>query len=162
MAKKKVTQLVTEELSPFLEENGYSLFDVEFVKEGKDWFLRIYIEYGPIDGVWPDQGIGIDDCVKVNDFISSRLDELDPIEQNYFLEVSSPGMDRPLRSETDFHRFQGKQIDISLYKAIDGVKHMTGVLIGLEGGNVKITDLKGNKQEIPLEQISKTRLTVVF
>jgi len=162
MAKKKVTQIVSDELTPFLEENGYSLFNVEFIKEGKEWFLRVYIEHAPVDGCWPEQAVGILDCEKVSTFLSERLDTLDPIEQNYYLEVSSPGLDRPLLSQADYDRFTGEQVEILLYKAIDGRKTITGILEGLKQGMVIVTDLQEKKYELPLDQVSKTKLTVIF
>lgn len=159
MAKKKITDIVGETLVPFFEENGYELFNVEFVKEGRDWFLRVYIEKKS-NGEYVS--VGTDDCEAVSRFLSARLDELDPIEQNYYLEVSSPGMDRPLISEKDFVRFRGELVDISLYKAVDGKKAISGELVGLEDGFITILDEKKQEMKIPAEQVSKTKLAVVF
>ncbi|MEG1584551.1 MAG: ribosome maturation factor RimP, partial [Anaerovorax sp.] len=91
-----------------------------------DWFLRVYI-----DSESEDTGIGTDDCEKVSRFLSGRLDELDPIEQNYYLEVSSPGMDRALLKDSDYEKYAGKMVDITLYKAIDGKKNISGILEGI-------------------------------
>lgn len=162
MGKKKITELVEEELKPFLISEGYELYHVEFLKESKDWFLRIYIEKTPQnEDDWPGD-VGTDDCEKVSRFISNRLDALDPIEQNYYLEVSSPGMDRPLLKERDFERYQGHLIDISLYGAIDGKKTMTGRLMGLADGYIDIEDEKGNQLHLLREKVSKVKLTIAF
>lgn len=159
MAKKKITELIASELQPFLEENNYELFNVEFLKEGKDWFLRVFIEKC-INGQY--ENIGTDDCEAVSRFLSERLDELDPIEQNYYLEISSPGMDRPLLSEKDYERFQGSLVDVSLYEPLNGKKLITAKLIGLLNGKLLLSDEEENQIELPLDKVAKTRLTVVF
>lgn len=159
MAKKKIADIVSQILEPYFEEKGYELFNVEFLKEGRDWFLRVYIEKTE-GGQYVS--VSTDDCETVSRFLSAKLDELDPIEQNYYLEVSSPGMDRPLLTEKDFVRFCGEIVDISLYKGIDGKKAFTGELVGREEAHIIIRDEKGNELKIPEEQVSKTRLAVVF
>lgn len=158
MSKKSIKDLVAEELSLFLEENEYELYNVEFVKEAKDWFLRVYIDRA--EGL--QTGISTDDCEKVSRFLSARMDEIDPIEQNYFLEVSSPGMDRALLKESDYARYAGKIVDITLYQGINGKKIISGKLEGLFEGNIVIIDEKENKIEIPMEKAAKTKLAVVF
>lgn len=159
MSKKKIKDLVAEELEVFLRENQYELYNVEFVKESKDWFLRVFIDRLDPDA---DEGIGTDDCEKVSRFLSARLDELDPIEQNYYLEVSSPGMDRALLKERDYTRYAGRLVDVTLYQSINGSKTITGKLEGLINGNIVIIDSKDNKIEIPMEKAAKTKLTVIF
>lgn len=159
MAKIKIKELVEQELEQFLKENDYELYNVEYQKEGRDWFLRIYIDR--IEGA-EGGGIGTDDCEKVSRYLSGRLDELNPIEQNYYLEVSSPGMDRALLKESDYRRYAGKLVDITLYKGIDGKKTFSGSLEGLFDGNIVITDDKENKIEIPIEKVAKTKLAIVF
>lgn len=155
MAKLKITDIVERELSVFLPENGYELFMSEYVKEGKDWFLRIYVDK-------TEGSISIEDCEKVSGYISKRLDELDPIEKNYFLEVSSPGLDRPLIKESDYTKYKGKIIDITLYKALDGFKQYSGILNGLENDEIIISDEDGNEMRIPKEMASKVKLAVIF
>lgn len=157
MAKKKIKDLIAEEMELFLEENGYSLYNIEFVKEVKDWFLRIYI-----DSEDENMSIGTDDCEKVSRFLSGRLDELDPIEQNYYLEVSSPGMDRALLKDSDYEKYAGKVVDITLYKAIDGKKSISGILEGIVDKNIVIVDEKGNRIQIEREIAAKTKLAVIF
>jgi len=159
MSKKKITEIAEEELKGFLSDNGYELYHTEFVKEAKDWFLRIYID-------WEDYELGryisTEDCEKVSRYLSARLDERDPIDKNYYLEVSSPGLDRVLLKEKDYIRYLGKQVDVSLYKALDGKKTFTGILKGLTGGKIIIEDEKGNETEFLKEQVAKTKLKIVF
>ena len=173
MAKKKITEIVEEITADFLAENGLELYNSEFVKEGKDWFLRVYIDRLPLesqgtdgcegDGESKEQYVSTDDCEKVSRFLSEELDRLDPIEQNYYLEVSSPGLDRALIREKDFIRFCGHVVDISLYKAMDGKKTYQGILKGLtEDNKIVITDENGSEIEFPREQVAKTRLAVIF
>jgi ribosome maturation factor RimP len=160
--KKKTTEIVAELLAPFLEAEGYELYRLEYVKEGKDWFLRVFIETAPqTPGEWPGN-VTTDDCEKVSRYLSGKLDETDPIEQNYYLEVSSPGMDRPLLRDIDFIRYEGQLVDVRLYEGINGKKNLTGKLIGSKDGILKIEDEKGNILEIPNEKVSITRLSIVF
>lgn len=159
MAKKKITELVEELTSEFLLQNGLELYHCEFVKEGKDWFLRVYIDK---TGDESENYVSTDDCEMVSRFLSQKLDEEDPIAQNYYLEVSSPGMDRILYKEKDFARFRGELVDVSLYKAFEGKKLFSGKLIGLMDGHIIITDEKDNELKFPAEQVASTRLAVVF
>lgn len=155
VGKMKITDIVERELAEFLPENGMELFMTEYVKEGKDWYLRIYIDK-------EDGSVSIEDCEKVSGFIGKRLDELDPIEKNYFLEVSSPGLDRPLIKDSDYVKYRGKIIDITLYKALDGFKQYSGILQGLDGDDILIKDEQENEMRIPRELASKVRLAVIF
>lgn len=157
MAKKKITEIIEEISAEFLAQNGLELYNSEFVKEGRDWFLRVYI-----DKTQEAQYVSTDDCEKVNRFLSAELDRIDPIEQNYYLEVSSPGMDRALLKDKDFVRFAGEIVDISLYKAVDGQKAYQGRLVGIEDGKIIITDEQDNRIEFPREQVAKTKLAVIF
>jgi len=161
MAKKKITQIAAEELEGFLRDNGYELYSIEFVKEAKDWFLRVYIDWdqgGAADG---ERYISTDDCEKVSRYLSERLDELDPIENNYYLEVSSPGLDRALLKEEDYRRYSGKEVDVSLYKAVDGRKAYSGILKGMADGIITISE-NGTDIEFPAGQVAKTKLRIVF
>lgn len=157
MAKKKVSDVARELLAEFLETEGYELYHSEFVKEGRDWFLRIYIDKPA------DQGyIGTEDCEKVSRFLSDRLDENDPIEQNYYLEVSSPGMDRILVKREHYERYLGSEIEIKLYKSKDGVKNVQGILNEISNDVINVTDNDGKEWEISLSEIAKANLAVVF
>lgn len=158
MAKVRIKELVAEILAEFLEKNGYELYNVEFIKEGKDWFLRVYIDRTDESA----GGVSTDDCEKVSRFLSARMDELDPIEQNYYLEVSSPGMDRALLKESDYVRFAGRFVDVTLYQGMDGKKAFFGKLVGIQEGNLVIIDEKENRIELPMEKVAKTKLAVIF
>lgn len=135
MAGQSIKKLVAEETSEFFDKNGYELYNVEFVKEGSDWFLRVYI-----DMIDPDRYVGTEDCEKVSRYLSDMLDKKDPVSQSYYLEVSSPGMDRTLLKDADFERYAGKRVELSLYKAMNGQKKLEGILKGLEGDEIVITD----------------------
>ena len=175
MAKKKMTDLIEEITADFLAENGLELYNSAFAKEGRDWFLRVYIDKLPsaqretaveaAEDVQPassTQYVSTDDCEKVSRFLSAELDRLDPIAQNYYLEVSSPGMDRELLREKDFIRFAGEQVDISLYKALDGRKTFEGTLIGMTDGQIVLRQSDGTEFTFPREQVAKTKLAVIF
>ncbi len=159
MAKKKITDLVEEITGAFLKENGLELYYSEMVKEGRDWFLRVYIDK---EQGQDEQYVSTDDCEKVSHFLSDELDRLDPIEQNYYLEVSSPGLDRLLFREKDFQRFEGSLVDVSLYKSINGSKLFQGTLVGLIDDKIVIKDEKNNEMQFDKSQVSQTRLAVVF
>lgn len=121
MSKKEVYEQKTEELvEPITEELGFELVDVEYVKEGGTWYLRVYIDK-PL-------GIAVDDCEVVSRRLSDLLDEKDYIDDAYILEVSSPGLGRPLKKEKDFKRSIGEEVEIRTYRAIDKQKEFTGIL----------------------------------
>lgn len=145
----KVEQLVEK----LVEENipkEYELVDVEYVKEGSLKYLRIYID--------KESGITLDDCQILSRIISEKLDEVDPIEENYMLEISSPGLDRQLKKDKDFEREKGKEVELKLFKAYDGVKEFEGILLGLDENNdVLVETAKGNIS-FPKKDIAVIRL----
>ena len=157
MAKKKITEIVAELMADFLAAEGYELYNIEFVKEGKDWFLRVYVDLASGEGY-----IGTEDCEKVSRFLSEKLDEEDPIEQNYYLEVSSPGMDRPLLTKAHYERYVGSEVEIRLYKGKDGTKNIQGVLNGIDGEEVTVTDHDNKEWKLELSEIAKANLAVIF
>ena len=157
MAKKKITEIAAEMMADFLATEGYELYNIEFVKEGKDWFLRVYVDMASGEGY-----IGTEDCEKVSRFLSEKLDEEDPIEQNYYLEVSSPGMDRPLLTKAHYERYVGSEVEIRLYKGKDGTKNIQGVLDSIEGEAITVTDHDNKKWELELAEIAKANLAVIF
>lgn len=157
MAGQSIKKLVAEETSEFFDKNGYELYNVEFVKEGSDWFLRVYI-----DMIDPDRYVGTEDCEKVSRYLSDMLDKKDPVSQSYYLEVSSPGMDRTLLKDADFERYAGKRVELRLYKAMNGQKKLEGILKGLEGDEIVITDDAENILRLQKKQVAKTKLVVVF
>jgi len=130
MAKRKVEEVVTELALPITAKHSFELVDVEFVKEGANWYLRIYID--------KPGGIMIDDCQTVSGELSDELDRVDPVEYGYFLEVSSPGLDRPLKKERDFEKFKGEIIEVKLFQPIDGKKVFEGELVGLIDNKIVI------------------------
>jgi ribosome maturation factor RimP len=153
----KVTDTVGQLVTPILEDLGLELVDIEYVKEGRDWFLRVFID--------KETGIDIEECGLVSERLSEKLDELDPIEHNYFLEVSSPGVERPLKKQTDFEKAIGKNVYLKTYEPIDGEKIFEGILTSFDGKNVtleiKIKTRKTNVN-IPYEKIASARLAVTF
>ena len=157
MAKKKITEIAAEMMADFLSAEGYELYNIEFVKEGKDWFLKVYVDMASGEGY-----IGTEDCEKVSRFLSEKLDEEDPIEQNYYLEVSSPGMDRPLLTKAHYERYVGSEVEIRLYKGKDGTKNIQGVLDSIEGETVTVTDHDNKKWELELAEIAKANLAIIF
>ena len=157
MAKKKITEIVEEMLEDFLRQEGYELYNAEFVKEGRDWFLRVYI-----DKTVTDEYVGTEDCEKVSRFLSEKLDEEDPIEQNYYLEVSSPGMDRPLLKRSHYERYIGSEVEIRLYKGKDGTKNIQGVLKDITGDDITVEDHDGREWKLQLSEIAKAKLAVIF
>lgn len=155
MAKEMNTEKKVEALlAPIIEANNVELADVEFVKEGQNWYLRIYIE--------KDGGVTIDDCEVVSRAIEKVIDEKDPIEQAYILEVSSPGIDRPLKKDADFVKYAGEVVDVKLYKAIEKQKEFQGNLKGLEGTVVTIIDDDGKELSFERKDIASIRLAVLF
>lgn len=153
----KVTEVVEELVTPILTENGLELVDIEYVKEGKNWFLRIYID--------KDNGIDIEECGLVSERLSEKLDALDPIPHNYFLEVSSPGAERPLKKEKDYQRAVGKNVFIKTYEPIDGEKTFEGILTDYAGETVTVeVKIKTRKKtvELPVNKIASARLAVTF
>lgn len=149
-SEKKVEALVL----PIVEEKNFELVDVEFVKEGPNWYLRIYID--------KEGGVDINDCEYVSRTLEAKLDEADPIEQAYILEVSSPGIDRPLKKESDFVKYAGEIVDVKLYKAFEGSKEYQGALKGLENNIVTITDENCKDISFDRKDIAGIRLAVIF
>ncbi len=154
MKKNALENMITEMVNPILSKNNFELVDVEYVKEGPHLYLRVFID--------KPGGITIDDCQKVSEQLSNLLDEKDPIEDNYFLEVSSPGLDRTLKNDKDLERSIGKDIEISLYKQIDGKKKYTGKLIKFDDKSIFFSDEKKEEIQINRDIISKINLAIKF
>lgn len=154
MSFKKEIETITEELlEPILDENNYELVDIEYVKEAGNWFLRIYMD--------KDGGFTIDDCELVSRALEVKLDEKDPIKDAYILEVSSPGLDRPLKKEKDFKRSLGKLVEIKLYKQLNGQKEYTGTLISYDDETVTI-EIEEENITFNRKDIALIRLAVIF
>lgn len=121
MSKRENYEAKAESLlGPIVERAGVSIYDVEFVKEGSDWYLRVYID--------KPEGVNINDCVEVNHAFSDVLDEEDFIEESYILEVSSPGLGRTLKKDRHLQHSIGEEVEIKLFKAVDKVKEFSGIL----------------------------------
>lgn len=149
----KVTDLVAQLAQPLAEAAGCSLWDVEYVKEAGTWYLRIYID--------KETGVSIDDCEAVSRPLSDALDEADPIEGSYTLEVSSAGADRVLKKPEHFAQFTGSEVDVKLYRAREGRKELTGVLKGYDNGNVTV-ELPGGDVTLEKKDVAQVRLHVSF
>ena len=148
MAKieEKIEELVTKPITDL----GYRVYDVMYVKEGKDNFLRIFID--------SDKGISLDDCEKVNDEITDMLDEADLIKEQYFLEISSPGVERNIRKDKHFEESIGKEVNIKLYKPLENKeKEITGILRAFDKEKVKIKTDQNEEITIPRNNISSIK-----
>ena len=150
---KKVTEIAAELAQPFVEAAGCTLWDVEYVREAGTWFLRVYIDN-------PD-GVNIDQCEAVSRPLSDALDEADPIEGSYTLEVSSAGTDRALKKPEHFAQFMGEEVEVKLYRPRDGSKVFHGILTGYENGDVTIS-VRGTEMTFPKKDIALTRLYITF
>lgn len=138
MSKRDTYEVRTEELiTPILEENSFELADVEYVKEAGTWYLRIYID--------KPGGITIDDCELVSRAFSEILDKEDYIEDSYIMEVSSPGLLRPLKKDKDFKRNLDKEIELKTYRMIDGTKDFTGILKSFDKEEICLETPQGEK-----------------
>ena len=145
----KVTDTVAKLALPFVEAAGCSLWDVEYVKEAGEWFLRIYID--------KEGGISIEDCEAVSRPLSDKLDEVDPIEGSYTFEVSSAGADRVLKKPEHFAQFQGSEVEVRLYRARDGRKEFVGLLQSWQDGDV-VLEVGGQPMSFEKKEVAQTRL----
>ena len=148
MARADIEKKTEELLIPILEANSFEFVDVEYVKEGNDWYLRAYID--------KEGGIMIDDCELVSRALEEKLDSADLIPDAYILEVSSPGLTRPLKKERDYIRNQGKPVEIRLYRSVNGEKQFTGDLKEWDEDTVTIVD-DGEERIINRSDISIIR-----
>lgn len=153
MAYSKTEEAVFNLAEPIAKENGCFIYDIEFVKEGGLYFLRVYAD--------KDGGINLDECEVISRALSDKLDESDPIKQNYYLEVSSPGIERKLKTKEHFERYIGEKIDIGLYKAIDKSKQLTAVLTGFDNGIITV-DKNGETIEIPQKETTFVKIHFDF
>ena len=149
----KVAETVTDFVLPIAHSEDLNLIDVEFLKEGSDWILRIFLEN-------KDGDLTIEECEKVSRALSMILDEEDPIDKSYILEVSSPGLERPLKTEEDFERFKGELIAVKTFKKINGQKEFVGTLKDFE--TEKITLVLKNDKEITIDYSLVARANLTF
>ena len=157
MADKKIPEIVMELASPLAQNAGCFVDDVEFKKEGSDYVLRVIIDVEDDT----NGGVSIDQCESVSRALSDVLDSKDPISQAYMLEVTSPGIDRPLKKDKDFERFMGRDIDIGLYKPLNGSKIITGKLLAYEDGIITVL-ADGKEINFEKEKTAYVRLAVIW
>ena len=141
----KIEENVETLIMPIIENLGYSLYDVQYVKEGKDYYLRVFID--------KKEGISLEDCEKVNNAITDILDEKDYIKESYFLEISSPGIERILRKEQHLKDNIGNKVSVSLFKQLDKSKQIIGTLEKFDNENIYVKDkdvLKIERKNISL------------
>lgn len=152
-------EVVADIVGPLAEENGFRVVDIEYIKEGKHWFLRIYID--------KPGGVDLNDCAMFNELVSEQLDNVDPdpIPYAYYLEVSSPGAERPLKTEEDFELAVNRYIHVSLYHPVEKQNTFEGTLKELTDSDLTlIVKEKTKEKEVKLERenISKARLAIEF
>lgn len=141
-----LTDRIAELAAPVIEENGLRLWDVEFKKEGADYYLRVYIDR--------EEGVGIEDCQKVNDYLSPLLDELDPIEQSYYLEISSAGLIRELRRDAHYAEFTGREVNVRTYKSIEGMPKKFSAVLKSFDKDAFILSVDGRDMAVPRSDVS--------
>ena len=149
----KVTEIVAGFARPVVEAHGCELWDVEYVREGSDYFLRLYID--------KEGGVDITDCEKISRAVDPILDEKDPIAESYHFEVCSAGLERALKRPSDFEQFMGSKVLVKLYKPRNGMKELKGTLTGYENGNVTI-DQAGTSVTLEKQEVALVRLYVEF
>lgn len=148
----KVTEAVSALAAPIAEELGLELWDVEYIREAGQWFLRVYID--------KDGGVSINDCEALSRALDPVLDEADPIPDSYVFEVSSAGAERELKRPGDFVRFMGSGAEVRLYQPVNGSKSFIGTLSGYENGSVTLT-IAGKEQTFEKSRIAQVRLRVL-
>ena len=154
MAKADYESRTEKLLDPIIREHKFELVDVEWVKEAGNYYLRAYVD--------KEGGITIDDCELVSRALSDLLDRYDFISENYILEVSSPGLDRPLKKDKDFARSIGKEVELRLFKAVDKKKEFAGVLSAFDKETVTISAEDGSEKTFRRKDISMIRLAFYF
>ncbi|KUO52283.1 MAG: hypothetical protein APF76_04410 [Desulfitibacter sp. BRH_c19] len=150
---QNVSSKVEDLIKPIIEKHNYDLVDVVYAKEGKEWYLRVFID--------KPEGITLDDCELISREAGQLLDDIEPIKTRYILEVSSPGIDRPLKRAEDFLRFVDSEIMVKTFEAINGQKAFKGQLKEFKEGIVTII-ADGKDVDISLDKIASANLTVDF
>lgn len=155
MTKRETYEARTEAfLLPLLEQHQFELWDVEYVREAGNWYLRAYID--------KEGGITVDDCEVISRLLSDWLDKEDFIDDSYIMEVSSPGLGRPLKKDRDFERSIGEEVEIRLYKPREKQKEFTGLLKSFDAGTVTIETEEGNEIIFERPEIALIRLAFDF
>lgn len=135
---------------PIAQQLGLTLWDIRFVKEGASWYLRVFVD--------KESGVSVDDCVAMSHALDGPLDETDPIEQNYYLEVSSPGLERELTREEHFQALLGARIKVRLIRPVDNVRDFTGELLSFENGAITLLLENGTQMQLQKKEASWIRL----
>ncbi len=154
MTYSNVTDIVRELARPIVENMGLELVDVEYFREGPNWYLKVYID--------KEGGVTLNDCELVNKPLGEKLDEIDPIAQSYIFEVSSPGVERAFKTVRDYEKAIGHTVQIKLYKSIDGCKTVKGVLDAFDEETVTVVTDDNDKKTYPLEVISKINRVILI
>ena len=149
----KVTEQVAQFAEPVVRAHGCTLWDVEYVREGGEWFLRLYID--------KDGGVDISDCEAISRAVDPILDEKDPIPDSYNFEVCSAGLERQLKRPSDFEQFMGSAVTVRLFKAVNGAKEYAGTLTGYNDGAVTI-EAAGTTYTFQKNEVAQVRLRVEF
>ena len=152
MRREHIEELVAAEVEKIIAGTALELVDVEYVRE-RNWYLRVFID--------KQGGVDLEDCQAVSEKLSKILDEKDPISDNYLLEVSSPGLDRVLKKEKDFVRYQGRDVDIHFFKPHNGTKLLTAVLKGRDGDVLTVSH-EETEETLDMKDISQIRLHIDF
>lgn len=153
MRFEKVVEEVRQVVEPILQSLGYELVDLEYQREPRGWVLRIFLDR--------EGGITLEDCAEASGEVGAVLEAKDIIPTAYHLEVSSPGLTRPLRKPEDFQKFRNRLVKIRLYQPLEGRKNFKGTLLGLEGENVRL-EVEDRVYEVPLQKIAKANLELEF
>lgn len=152
MAAKEIEILVEKLVGEIISDTALELVDIEYVKE-RDWYLRVFLT--------KPGGVELDDCQRVSERLEAKLDELDPIRDSYYLEVSSPGLDRPLKKAKDFDRHIGDKIEVHTFAPFNGQKMVVGTLLGADDEAVRV-EVGGTPVNVPRDKASMVRLHVEF
>jgi ribosome maturation factor RimP len=152
--KKSIEATIEAMVAEITDPRNFEIVDVEYVKEAGEYYLRIFLD--------KEGGISLTDCEEVSRALSEVLDAKDPIKENYFLEVSSPGLDRPLKKDKDFVRYKGRDVEIKLYKPMNGSKQFEGELVGLtEDNNIKVI-IDNEEVDFARKEVALIRLAIKF
>jgi len=148
---ENLLQEVRQVVEPILESQGLELVDLEYQRESQGWVLRIYLDR--------EGGVSLDDCAGISHEVGAVLEVKDLIPSSYTLEVSSPGLTRPLKKPEDFNKFRNQMVKIKLYEPLDGRRNFKGTLLGLEGDRVRV-EAEQQVYELPLQRIAKANLEI--
>jgi len=148
----KITDIVWQIAEPIVVAEGCSLWDIEYVREAGNWYLRLYID--------KEGGVSINDCENISRAVDPILDEKDPIPSSYVFEVSSAGAERALKRPGDFEKFMGSNIEVKLYKVKDGAKEHVGILKGYNDGNITV-EISGEDKVFEKAEVAQVRLRIV-